>query len=89
MADAGRRRFSLYRLLPLGLLLVAGVIFVLCGGRRYLAFTTLAEHRDALGTLAAHGGADKDVAKSFDRRLQRYIKRMNLSRHQPSDGKKQ
>jgi len=57
MVATGSRRFSLYRVIPLGLLLVAGLIFVLCGGRRYLTFATLAENRDVLATLAAHGGA--------------------------------
>lgn len=57
MADTGPRRFSLCRLIPLGLLLVASVIFVLSGGRRYLTFATLAEHRDVLATLANRGGA--------------------------------
>ena len=57
MAETSPQSFSLRRLIPLGLLLVAGVIFVLCGGRRYLTFNTLADNRDVLAALAAHGGA--------------------------------
>jgi uncharacterized membrane protein YdjX (TVP38/TMEM64 family) len=56
MANPVPHRFSLRRLIPLGLLILAGAIFVLAGGRRYLTFVALAEHRDFLNDLVARGG---------------------------------
>jgi uncharacterized membrane protein YdjX (TVP38/TMEM64 family) len=57
MADNCLRRFALRRLIPLGLLILAGVAFALCGGRRYLTFAALAEHREFLEGLVAASGA--------------------------------
>jgi uncharacterized membrane protein YdjX (TVP38/TMEM64 family) len=57
LAAVSPRRFALYRLIPLGLLLVAGVVFVLCGGRRYLTFAALAEHEAFLRDVVADWGA--------------------------------
>jgi uncharacterized membrane protein YdjX (TVP38/TMEM64 family) len=57
MADNRLRRFPLRRLIPLGLLILAGVAFVLCGGRGYLTFAALAEHHEFLESLVAASGA--------------------------------
>ena len=47
---------SPWRLLPLGLLLLAATAFILGGGRRYLTFAQLAEHRALLCDIVARGG---------------------------------
>jgi len=57
MANLSPRSPSFRRLIPLCLLVLAAAIFVLCGGRHYLTFATLAEHRAFLSALVAHGGA--------------------------------
>ena len=57
MPDAASQSvFSLRRLTPLGILVVAGVAFVVAGGHRYLTFSALAENRLWLCGLAAHWG---------------------------------
>jgi uncharacterized membrane protein YdjX (TVP38/TMEM64 family) len=56
MADPNAQRFSFRRLIPLGVLIVAGAVFVLAGGRQYLTFAALAEHREFLCGLVARGG---------------------------------
>jgi uncharacterized membrane protein YdjX (TVP38/TMEM64 family) len=56
MADPSSRTFSFYSLVPLGLLVLAAVIFVLSGGLHYLTFAALAEHREFLCALAKQGG---------------------------------
>jgi uncharacterized membrane protein YdjX (TVP38/TMEM64 family) len=53
MAAPHPQRFQFRRLIPLGLLLLAGLVFVLCGGRRYLSFAAIAEHREFLLKLVA------------------------------------
>jgi uncharacterized membrane protein YdjX (TVP38/TMEM64 family) len=57
MADPRPRCPSFRRLIPLGLLLVAAGVFIVSGGRHYLTFTALAEHRALLCGLVARGGA--------------------------------
>jgi uncharacterized membrane protein YdjX (TVP38/TMEM64 family) len=57
MVNSSAPRFSFCRLIPLGLLVLAGALFVLAGGRHYLTFTALAEHREFLCNLVAHAGA--------------------------------
>jgi uncharacterized membrane protein YdjX (TVP38/TMEM64 family) len=57
MPDPNPRRQSLRRLIPLGLLFLAAVVFVLSGGRHYLTFAALAEHRVLMTELVARGGA--------------------------------
>jgi uncharacterized membrane protein YdjX (TVP38/TMEM64 family) len=57
MAEPNPRRFPYRRLIPLGLLVLAGLVFVLSGGGRYLSFAALAENREFLRSLAARGGA--------------------------------
>ena len=47
---------SARRLLPLGLLVAAGIAFVAVGGRHYLSFAALAENRDWLCSLVQHWG---------------------------------
>ena len=47
---------STRRLVPLGLLLAAGIGFVAAGGHKYLTFATLAENRDWLCGLVARWG---------------------------------
>jgi uncharacterized membrane protein YdjX (TVP38/TMEM64 family) len=47
---------STRRLVPLGLLIAAGITFMLAGGYRYLTFAALAENRDWLCSLATHWG---------------------------------
>lgn len=57
MPGLDARHLPLRRLIPLGLLLAAAAVFLLAGGRRYLTFAQLAEHRDSLRALAERGGA--------------------------------
>jgi uncharacterized membrane protein YdjX (TVP38/TMEM64 family) len=48
--------FSPRRLIPLGLLMVAGIAFVAAGGQHYLSFAALAENRDWLCSLVQQWG---------------------------------
>jgi uncharacterized membrane protein YdjX (TVP38/TMEM64 family) len=57
MSDSSPRGASFWRLVPLVVLLLAATIFVLSGGRRYLTFAALAEHRAELSALVAQSGA--------------------------------
>jgi len=56
MSGTGLRNFAFHRLIPLALLLIAGGVFILCGGRRYLTFATLAENQDLLRGLVGELG---------------------------------
>jgi uncharacterized membrane protein YdjX (TVP38/TMEM64 family) len=56
MVEPSLRRFSVCRLIPLGLLVAAGAAFLASGGRRYLTFASLAEHRETLVAMVAQGG---------------------------------
>jgi uncharacterized membrane protein YdjX (TVP38/TMEM64 family) len=56
MAETSPQSFSLRRLIPLGLLLLAGGVFVLCGGRQYLTFAALSANQDFLRGLVVDGG---------------------------------
>jgi len=56
MAENSPHRFSLCRLIPLGLLLFAGAAFTLGGGRQYLTFAALAENRGYLQAFVADNG---------------------------------
>jgi uncharacterized membrane protein YdjX (TVP38/TMEM64 family) len=47
---------SARRLVPLGLLVAAGIAFVAVGGHRYLTFAALAENRDWLSSLVQRWG---------------------------------
>jgi uncharacterized membrane protein YdjX (TVP38/TMEM64 family) len=53
---SSRHHFSFCRLIPLCLLLVAAMAFMLSGGRQYLTFAQLAEHRAMLSDLVARDG---------------------------------
>ena len=61
MTDPAMPGPSLWRLLPLGLLLLAAAAFILGGGRRYLTFAQLAEHRAFLCDIVARGGILDDA----------------------------
>ena len=58
MADdtSPQRLVSARRLLPLGLLLAAWIVFMLAGGYRYLTFSALAQNRDWLCGLVQQWG---------------------------------
>jgi uncharacterized membrane protein YdjX (TVP38/TMEM64 family) len=58
MPDADRPRLvvSAHRLVPLAVLVVAGVVFVIAGGHRYLTFSALAGNRTWLCDLVARWG---------------------------------
>jgi uncharacterized membrane protein YdjX (TVP38/TMEM64 family) len=58
MADKTSRQhaFSTRRLVPLGILVVAGIAFIAAGGHKYLTFATLAENRDWLCSLVRRWG---------------------------------
>lgn len=56
MADNRPPGFPVCRLIPLGLLVLAGLVFVLSGGKSHLTFNALAENRDFLRSLVAEGG---------------------------------
>ena len=51
------RPAALRRLVPLGLLVLAGALFVVFGGRHYLSFAALAAHRERLLALVARDPA--------------------------------
>src|SRR2546423_1110438 len=51
-----KRLVSARRLLPLGLLIAAWIVFMLAGGYRYLTFSALAQNRDRLHGLVQQWG---------------------------------
>jgi uncharacterized membrane protein YdjX (TVP38/TMEM64 family) len=53
MADETPRPVGLRRLVPLGILVLGGALFMAAGGRRYLSFAALAENREWLCAMAA------------------------------------
>src|ERR1700680_5133815 len=56
MADETPRPVTLRRFVPLGILVVAGVLFMTLGGHRYLNFAALAENREWLRGVVAQAG---------------------------------
>ena len=52
---------SVRRLVPLGILVVAGVVFVAIGGHRYLTLSSLAEHRARLCDFVTRWGAGSAI----------------------------
>jgi len=56
MAEPRQRSPLFRRLIPLGLLLAIAALFMLSGGRHYLTFASLAEHRAFLCDFAAQQG---------------------------------
>jgi uncharacterized membrane protein YdjX (TVP38/TMEM64 family) len=57
MADETPRPVVLRRFVPLGILVVAGVLFMALGGHRYLNFAALAENREWLCGVVKEAGA--------------------------------
>ncbi len=57
MADETPRPVALRRFVPLGVLIVALVLFIALGGWRYLNFAALAKNREWLCGAVAQGGA--------------------------------
>ena len=53
---------SVRRLIPLGLLVVAGGLFMALGGHRYVTFAALAENREWLCGIARRAGATAAIA---------------------------
>src|SRR5437868_4972502 len=51
-----KRLVSARRLLPLGLLIAAWIVFMLAGGHRYLTFSALAQNREWLHSLVQQWG---------------------------------
>src|SRR3984893_6420598 len=54
--DTSPQRVSARRVLPLGLLVAAGIVFMLAGGSRYLTFSALARNHDWLCGLVQQWG---------------------------------
>lgn len=57
MPEGTPRKFSFYRLVPLFVIVGAGVLFVALGGYRYLSYSALAAHHEWLGALVKRAGA--------------------------------
>ena len=53
---------SVRRLVPLGLLIVAGGLFIALGGHRYVSFAALAENREWLCGITRRAGATAAIA---------------------------
>jgi uncharacterized membrane protein YdjX (TVP38/TMEM64 family) len=62
MADETPRPAALRRFVPLGILVLAGALFMVLGGRRYLTFATLAENREWLCAVVAEAGVKAVLA---------------------------
>ena len=57
MSDDAPRPVAAHRFLPLGILILAGVSFMLLGGHRYATFAALADNREWLCETVAKSGA--------------------------------
>jgi uncharacterized membrane protein YdjX (TVP38/TMEM64 family) len=57
MADETPRPVAVHRFVPLGILVLAGVLFMALGGHRYVTFAALAENREWLVAAVARAGA--------------------------------
>src|SRR5438105_5550660 len=62
MPDEGVSRSSISRFIPLGLLVLAGALFVAFGGLRYRSFAALAENCEGLRDFVAQGGIAAGLA---------------------------
>lgn len=62
MADETPRPVAPRRFVPLGILILAGALFVALGGHRYLNFAALAENREWLCELVEQAGAKGVIA---------------------------
>lgn len=56
MSDSSSRSPSLWRLIPLVLLVAGAGAFLLSGGRHYLTFASLSQNREFLAALVTHCG---------------------------------
>lgn len=56
MSEPTPRPVALHRLLPLGLLVGAGVLFIVLGGHRYVSFAALADNKEWLCETVARSG---------------------------------
>jgi uncharacterized membrane protein YdjX (TVP38/TMEM64 family) len=57
MVDETPRPVAFRRFVPLGILVIAGALFMVLGGHRYLNFAALAENREWLCAMVTHAGA--------------------------------
>jgi len=62
MADETPRPAAFRRFVPLGILVLAGALFMALGGHRYLTPAALAENREWLGAMVAHAGTKAALA---------------------------
>jgi uncharacterized membrane protein YdjX (TVP38/TMEM64 family) len=62
MPENSPKRSSISRFIPLGVLILAGVLFVAFGGLRYRSFGVVAEHCEGLRDFAAQGGIGAALA---------------------------
>ena len=62
MPDNSASRSSISRFIPLGLLVLAGVLFVAFGGLRYGSSAALAENCEGLRDFVAQGGIAAGLA---------------------------
>jgi uncharacterized membrane protein YdjX (TVP38/TMEM64 family) len=62
MADDAPRPVTPRRFVPLGILVLAGALFMMLGGHRYLSFAALAENREWLCATVAQAGAKGALA---------------------------
>ena len=62
MADETPRPVAPRRFVPLGILVLAGALFMVLGGHRYLTFAALAENREWLCATVAQAGAKAALA---------------------------
>ena len=74
MPDTAPRSSTAYRLIPLGILVLAGVSFILLGGHRYVSFAGIADNKEWLSRPraewdAASGDALAKFVAAHDRRI--------------------
>jgi uncharacterized membrane protein YdjX (TVP38/TMEM64 family) len=62
MPDATPRPAVVRRLVPLGILVFAGALFMVLGGHRYVSLATLADNKQWLCEAVAHSGAKGALA---------------------------
>lgn len=62
MSDDAKRPASVLRFLPLALLVLAGVLFMLLGGHRYVTLAALADNKEWLCRVVARSGAEGVLA---------------------------
>src|SRR5258708_34147989 len=62
MADERPRPVALRRFVPLGILVIAGALFMVLGGHRYLTFAALAENREWLCATVRQAGTKAVLA---------------------------